>query len=84
MFGSFITDKLNPNDCDMFVVTSLTPYNEEWRDFIEWVDNIKKEFLERYHLPLNIIINTEKEFTDSSEFKVRILNKKIRYVINNE
>ncbi len=81
LFGSFVTDKEKPNDCDLFIVTNQTPLTDNWKEFLNAVDVIKVEFLESFGLSLNVSINTEKEFTEESAFRTRILAKKIVEII---
>jgi len=81
LFGSFVTDKEISNDCDIFIVTNLTPLKSDWKEFINTVAVTKAEFLENFGLQLNASINTEKEFTEQSAFRARILAKKIVEII---
>ena len=81
LFGSFVTDKEDPNDCDIFIVTNQTPLKDNWKQFLNSVAIIKVEFLESFGLLLNASINTEKEFTEESAFRARIMAKKIVEII---
>lgn len=81
LFGSFVLDKDNPNDCDIFIVTNQTPMKSNWRDFLNLVTLTKSEFLENFGFPLNASINTENEFTEESAFRTRILAKKTIEII---
>lgn len=81
LFGSFVTDKEMPNDCDIFIVTNQTPLKSNWKEFLNSVAIIKVEFLETFKLQLNASINTEKEFTEESAFRARIMAKKIVKII---
>ncbi|MFP5042926.1 DUF6932 family protein [Parasediminibacterium sp. JCM 36343] len=81
LFGSFVTDKEEPNDCDIFIVTNQTPLTDNWKEFLNAVAVTKVEFLESFGLPLNASINTEKEFTEESAFRTRIITKKIVKII---
>jgi predicted nucleotidyltransferase len=81
LFGSFVTDKEEPNDCDIFIVTNQTPLTDSWKEFLNAIAVIKVEFLESFGLPLNASINTEKEFTEESAFRTRIMAKKIVEII---
>ena len=76
IFGSFITDKENPNDCDIFIVTNKTPSEGGWKELLKLITLTKIEFCEAFGLPLFETINTEKEFTEYSAFRERILKKK--------
>jgi predicted nucleotidyltransferase len=81
LFGSFVTDKEEPNDCDIFIVTNQTPLTDKWEEFLNTVTIIKVEFLEIFGLPLNTSINTEKEFTEESVFRAKIMaNKRVEII----
>lgn len=73
IFGSLAGNKPNPNDCDLFIVTNLTPYDENWRIFLSNIESIKSEFEKRFSLKLNTTINSEKEYTEPSSFRERVL-----------
>ncbi len=81
VFGSFVTDKLKPNDCDIFIVTNQTPNDIGWNQFLNHVEKVKNEFLEEFAVSLNATINIEKEFAEESEFRARILKRKIIDII---
>lgn len=76
VFGSFVTDKPKPNDCDIFIVTNQTPNDIGWKEFLILVEKVKNEFLEKFAVPLNATINIEKEFTEESAFRTRVLKRK--------
>jgi predicted nucleotidyltransferase len=81
LFGSFVTEKEEPNDCDIFIVTNQTPLKDNWKQFLNTIAITKVEFLENFGLPLNASINTEKEFTEESAFRTRIMKKKTIEII---
>ena len=81
LFGSFVTEKEEPNDCDIFIVTNQTPLKDNWKEFLNTIAITKIEFLENFGLPLNASINTEKEFTEESAFRARIMAKRIVEII---
>jgi predicted nucleotidyltransferase len=81
LFGSFVKDKEEPSDCDVFIITNQTPLTDKWKEFIGLIESIKIEFLEIYGLPLNTSVNTKKEFTEESAFRARITAKKIIEII---
>jgi predicted nucleotidyltransferase len=81
LFGSFVTEKEEPNDCDIFIVTNQTPLKDNWKQFLNTIAITKVEFLENFGLPLNASINTEKEFTEESAFRTRIMTKKTIEII---
>ena len=81
LFGSFVTDKEEPKDCDIFIVTNQTPLKDNWKEFLNIIAITKVEFLESFGLPLNASINTEKEFTEESAFRARIMTKKTIEII---
>jgi hypothetical protein len=74
LFGSVVSDKIRPSDCDIFIVTNLTPLNSDWRKFIAEIENLKSNFLCHFQFPLNATINTENEYKEYSVFKQRVLN----------
>jgi len=77
LFGSITTEKVNPSDCDLFLVTKLTPDDSNWREFLKEVSYLKKDFFNCFQLPLNTTINTEVEFKEPTGFKERVLNGNI-------
>jgi predicted nucleotidyltransferase len=81
VFGSFVTEKERPNDCDIFIVTNQTPDKNSWADFIKFINTVKNEFKKIFNLPLNASINTQTEFTEESAFRKRVLNRKIIDII---
>jgi predicted nucleotidyltransferase len=76
LFGSFVTDKAKPNDCDIFIVTNQMPKEIGWKEFLILVEKVKNEFVEKFAIPLNATINIEKEFREESAFRTRILKGK--------
>lgn len=81
VFGSFVTNNENPNDCDIFVVTNRKPYENGWIEFLNVITEIEVDFLRTFDLPLNATINTEKEFTEPSAFRARIFKKNCHQII---
>lgn len=77
IFGSVAKGSLSPNDCDLFVVTNQTPYQEKWLKFISDIEQLKINFEDEFSLKLNVTINTEGEFTEPSAFRERVLKRKI-------
>ena len=75
LFGSFVIEKETPNDCDIFIVTCLTPSNNDWRIFINEIEVLKNNFFEIFKLPLNATINILDEFAEYSAFKERVFKK---------
>ncbi len=75
IFGSLAKGKETPNDCDLFVVTNQIPHNKEWRQVLTELEQLQERFELKFALKLNITINTEKEFSEYSPFKERILNR---------
>lgn len=75
IFGSIAKRSENPNDCDLFWLTSSSPETENWNLLQKRVSCLKKEFLEKFNLPLNIFIYTLDEYNENSEFKKRIFKR---------
>lgn len=81
IFGSIAKGSKAPNDCDLFIVTKQTPLMDNWDSFINEVDQLRVDFEVAFLLKLNVIINTEKEFSEYSPFKERVLNRPIIEII---
>ncbi len=81
IFGSLAKGKKNANDCDLFIVTILTPDDTNWNMFINENAKLKTDFLNLFSMKLNFTINTFNEFNEGSEFKQRILNRPIIIII---
>lgn len=75
IFGSIAKGSANPNDCDLFWLTSSSPETENWSLLQKRISSVKKEFLEKFNLPLNIFIYTLEEYNENSEFKKRIFER---------
>ena len=75
VFGSIAKGIENPNDCDLFIVTNQTPFKKEWKQFLNEIEQLQESFELKFGLKLNTTINTEKEFSEYSAFKERILNR---------
>lgn len=75
IFGSIAKGNSIPNDCDLFLITSASTDNIEWKIFINNCNKLKQDFYARFSLKLNTTINTIGEFKEGSDFKNRILNR---------
>lgn len=81
IFGSLAQGKTNPSDCDLLIVTCFKPDTIDWDVFILEITELKLKFIKLFGLELNILVNTEIEFTEDRALMTRILNKKIIPII---
>ncbi len=75
IFGSIAKGSEKPNDCDLFWLTSSLPETENWNLLQKMISSLKKDFLGKFNLPLNIFIYTLDEYRENSEFKKRIFKR---------
>ncbi|MBA5246718.1 hypothetical protein H1R16_09420 [Marnyiella aurantia] len=81
IFGSIAKGSKTPNDCDLFIVTILTPMMNNWDNFIDEINQLKTDFENEFNLKLNATIYTKKEFLEYSAFKERVLNRPMIEII---
>jgi predicted nucleotidyltransferase len=68
LFGSVCSQKGNPSDCDLFVVSRARPGEEGWKELRETLREIKVEFELAFTLPLNVVLLTESEWVSEHPF----------------
>jgi hypothetical protein len=75
VFGSVAKYSSSPNDCDLMIVTSLSPKNEEWKTIRKKKDLLCKLFINKFSLPLSAMMLTVEEYTEEIPFLKRILRR---------
>ena len=75
VFGSVARYSPAPSDCDIMIVTSLSPHSEEWNSARRIKDSLCRSFDTEFDLPLSAIMLTVDEYIEEIPFLIRILNR---------
>ena len=75
IFGSVAKNSSSPSDCDLMIVTSLSPKNEEWKNIRKKKDLLCKLFINKFSLPLSAMMLTVEEYSEEIPFLKRILKR---------
>ena len=75
VFGSVARLTLVPGDCDLLIVTSLSPQIKEWDGVRKKKDGLCKLFSKEFDLNLSAILLTKDEYLEDIPFLKRILRR---------
>lgn len=73
IFGSIARGSVNPSDCDLICVIEEPP-EHLWRSISATKKDIRKEFEERFGLPLSVTIMTTAEAKENTQFNQDVFN----------
>ena len=68
LYGSMARGAVNPNDCDLLIVTAVKVDSSEWKSLKQIIKEMKVGFFLKFELPLNVAFLTNGEWCENYSF----------------